>query len=122
VTSEPIDLKARFPEFRVTLDPAAESRADPWLYQIPGRYGVIYPYGGDRLAVEVDGHPEIARRLGALRAKLVQDGDDEKTFTFHVSLFKQVAGIIRVFRKKTNRRTTEARLRSLAGRSESPII
>jgi hypothetical protein len=105
--------ETRFPQYRITLDPAAESRSDPWMYQIPGKYGVIYPVGSDRLAVEVDGHREVARRLRALRVKLVQDGDEEQTFTFHVSLFKQVAAVVRSFRKKTNRRSTEDGLRSL---------
>ena len=54
------------------------------------------PHGGDLLAVEVDYQPGLARKLRAIPGvKLHQDGDHEKTFLFPVSLFKQLARIVK---------------------------
>jgi hypothetical protein len=34
--------------------------------QIRCRYGLIYPHGGDKLAVEVDYHNQVARMVGRI--------------------------------------------------------
>ena len=42
----------------------------------------IYPYGRDLLAVEVDHHPGVARKLlGIPGVTFHQDGEREKTFS-----------------------------------------
>jgi len=80
--------------YRISRDPSADSHDDPWMLQIPCQRGVIYPHGPNTIAVEVDGRPKIAKRIAAIQGiRLHQDGDDEKTFTFDVSLFEQVAEI-----------------------------
>ena len=77
---------------------------------IPGRFGTIYPYGRESLAVEVDGHPRIAKQVGSIPGiELHQDGDAEKTFVFPVNLFDQVAAIVEPRRVK--RLTEEQRAR-----------
>src|SRR5688500_17150373 len=93
-------------KYRVTFerDSAEGPRdRDPWLHQIPcqGRGVIIYLYGGTTLAVDVDRRPSIAARLRALDGvKLHQDGDTEKTFLFDMSLFDQVAVIVKPRRKR----------------------
>jgi hypothetical protein len=106
VQSTCINLLERFgKDYRVTLDPAARTKAqkrDPWMMTIPCRGGVtIYPYGHDRLAVEVDGHPKLAKRLADIPGvTLYQDGDQEATLLFDVALFAQVAALVKPCRRR----------------------
>ncbi len=97
-----INLKERFgTTFRITRDEACDNRADPWYYQIPGRMGTIYPYGGDTLAVEVDYHPFLFARLVRLGfTKVHQDGDHEKTLLFPADKIEEVATIVRSKRRR----------------------
>jgi hypothetical protein len=121
-----IDLRGRFGDrYRVTVDrESAEGPRDrdPWLCQIRCRRGLIYPYSATHLAVLVDGHREIARRVVALPgAVLMQDGDREKTVTFAVELFDQVAAVVRPYRRRRDRPETVARLRERAGAWNSQL-
>ncbi len=109
-----INLRERFgKQYRISHDEAASAggeRADPWMMTIPGRFGTIYPHGGENLAVEVDGHPRIAKQLGAIPGIVLrQDGHDEKTFVLPVDLFDQVAAIVEP--KQVKRLTEEQRAR-----------
>jgi hypothetical protein len=77
-----VNLAARFGrDFKVTHDPAARTRRqkrDPWLMQLPcrGKGVTVYPFGGDRLAVEVDGRPGLAKQLAATPGvEIWQNGD-----------------------------------------------
>jgi hypothetical protein len=97
-----VNLAARFgQDFKITHDPAARTRPqkrDPWMMQLPcrGKGVTIYPFGGDRLAVEVDGRPGLVKKLVAIPdVELLQDGDGEKTFLFEVALFGPVAAVVR---------------------------
>lgn len=97
---ECINLAARFgDDYRITADPAVEGRNDKqdvWMMQIPCHRGIIYPYGGETLAVEVDQHNILARRLSEIEGITpYQDGEYEKTFLFHVDMFPVVAEIVR---------------------------
>jgi hypothetical protein len=96
-------------KYRITFDPAYSARhvprakLDPWMMQVPcqGRGVTIYPHGADTLAVEVDRHPSIVARLKAIQGlKLHQDGDVEKAFLFNVSLFEQVAEVVKPRRRR----------------------
>ena len=112
-----IDLRERFDQrYRIAFDDAAVGRNDPWMMIIPGRFGTIYPHGTENLAVEVDGHPRIAKQVEAIPGIVLhQDGDDEKTFVFPVNLFDQVAAIVEP--KRVKRLTDEQRARLVeAGR------
>jgi hypothetical protein len=61
--------------YRITRDPCAESLADPWLHQIPGKLGAVYPFGHDQLAVDIDHRPAAARKVAAIPGVRVhQDG------------------------------------------------
>src|SRR6516164_5179299 len=67
-------LEAFGEDYKVTFDPAYDRRRvprrclDPWMMQLPcrGRGVTIYPFGGCRLAVEVDGRPGLVKQLAAL--------------------------------------------------------
>jgi hypothetical protein len=62
---------------------------------------VIYPDGDGTLAVEVDGHPILAKRLAAVSGVvLCHDGDREKTFLFPLGLFERVAELVQPRRRR----------------------
>ncbi len=109
-----INLRERFgKQYRISHDEAASAggeRADPWMMTIPGRFGTVYPHGGESLAVEIDGHPRIAKQVEAIPGIVLhQDGNYEKTFVFPVDLFDQVAAIVEL--KRVKRLTDEQRAR-----------
>jgi hypothetical protein len=116
-----INLQEQFGQrYRITFDAAYNPRhcpkdkLDPVMMQIPCERGVIYPHGGTRLAVEVDGRAVTAGKLWSSDAcTLHQDGDHQKTFTFDVSDFQVVAAIVMPRRK---RRLTEAQKQAAAAR------
>jgi hypothetical protein len=86
------------------------------MKQLPcrGKGVTIYPHGGDRLAVEVDGRPGLVKKLAALSGvELWQDGDGEKTFLFDVALFGPVAVVVR---PRQRRRLPEGQRRACARR------
>jgi hypothetical protein len=121
-TATCIDLLEAFGrDYKVTFDPAYDRRVrrrrlDPWMRQLPcrGRGVVVYPFGGDRLAVEVDGRPGLAKRLGAIPGvELWQDGDGAKTFLFDVARFGPVAAVVR---PRKRRRLPEGQRRACARR------
>ena len=102
-----VNLAARFgQDFKIGHDPAARTRSqkrDPWLMHLPCRgTGVcIYPHGGDKLAVQLDGRPGLTKKVAALPGLVLwQDGDGEKTFVFEVGLFDAVAGVVRPHRRR----------------------
>jgi hypothetical protein len=105
------DLKALYgSDYRVILDEAAESRTDPTMYEIPGKYGRVYPYGDELLAIEIDYHNKIATLVGKLPGvRCVQDGDFEKTLTFPPSLFDRVDQLTHLKRKRHRVLTDEQR-------------
>lgn len=103
MTTTCIDLAARFGgRYRITWDEAAGPRpTDPWLMQIPCQAGTIYPHGGDKLALELDYHRHLAKRVAAIPGvRLHQDGDHEKTFVFPSDLFDAVAAIVQPKRRR----------------------
>src|SRR5262249_55415242 len=100
-----LDLRQLFGEtYRIGHDPAAVTRSeknDPWMATIPCRLGTIYPHGGDTLAVEIDGHPGVARKVAAIAGvRLHQEGDREKTYLFQLDLFPQVAALVKPRRRR----------------------
>jgi hypothetical protein len=106
--------------YRVTYDPAyrpghvPHDQRDPWMLQIPCRAGcVIYPHGGTTLAVEVNGHKNLAAALRQLGLTCHQDGDAEKTFLFDAADFDRVAAVVRPHRRQ---RYTAAQRRDMAER------
>lgn len=110
-----INLKKTFPQYRITFDPACEDRKDPWMQQIPCAKGMIYPHGGELLAVEVDYHGPTVRKLGRLDCTMAiehyQCGDNEHTFVFHRDHFEEVAALVGARRRRRVSEATKAKLR-----------
>ena len=102
-----VNLMERFGKrYRIEFDPAynpkhrPRAKLDPWMMVIPGRYGTIYPDGGDYLRVDIDHHNQIAKRVGCLAVcQLVQDGEFEKTIRFPVDRLDDIAAIVHPHRK-----------------------
>jgi hypothetical protein len=121
-TATCVNLLEAYKDYKVTFDPAYDHRRVPkrcldhWMMQLPcrGKGVTIYPFEGSRLAVEVDGRPGLAKRLGAIPGvELWQDGDGEKTFRFDVALFGAVAAVVR---PRKRRRLPEGQRRACARR------
>ena len=100
--SKCINLQEHFGhQYRLGLDEAARDKTDPSMMTMLCQWGIIYPYGGEMLAVEIDCHSKKANQVAAIPGVLVhQDGDDEKTFVFPVTLFGPVAAIVEPKRTK----------------------
>jgi hypothetical protein len=79
-----LDLRERFgQQFRIGFDEAAAGKNDPWMMTIPCRVGTIYPHGREMLALELDGHPRVAKQAAGIHGMVLhQDGNAEKTFLF----------------------------------------
>ena len=88
---------------------------DPWLLVIPGKYGHCFPWSDSRLAVSVDGHTRIAKRIAGLAYVLVeQDGDfGEMTASFQCGDFDTIDEIMGFRRKMQLSDTEKERRRNL---------
>src|SRR6516165_5689200 len=89
-------------KYRISFDSARRpgEKADPWFMQIRCRRGTVYPYGGSRLAVELDYHRKVSTQVAQIPGVIqTQDGDEEKTFVFDVALFDQVAAIVMPYKR-----------------------
>jgi hypothetical protein len=115
-----IDLLERFGEkFKIVKDESYQGQYgpnawthDPWYHQIRCRLGHIFPHGGSTLAVSLDRHPKIAKRLAALNCcRVYQHGDDGMTLLFDVTDFKTVAKIVKPHRRAQLSEARKAELR-----------
>lgn len=92
-----LDLRALAGERHWRWRQAAEaspSNRDPWLFEIPCRLGVIYPWGGDLLCLHVEEHNPTRTRLRALPGvESYQRGEAEEVFGFPVDRLDAVAEI-----------------------------
>ena|SRR5437870_9610312 len=116
----PINLQRQFGDkYRISYDPCYDVKGtrratrDPWMMQIPCRRGVtIFPHSDTLLAVELDRHNGLAKRIASLPGVQVhQDGEQEKTILFPVCDFDTVAAIVQ---PKKRRILTEEQKERLA--------
>jgi hypothetical protein len=90
------------------VDEACEHRDEPALYEIPTRYGRFYSYGDGLIAMEIEYHNKVAAQVGRIEGtRLVQDGDEEKTYVFHPDLFSAVAALVHPYRRQRCNLTEE---------------
>lgn len=116
-----INLREHFGDrYRIDFDPAyspkgvPRAKLEPWYMQIPCRYGVIYPFGPDRLAVEVDGHPRIAAKLDRMPECIpYQRGDYFAAFIFPSSAMPKVSRLVRPYRRRHITEKERSRLRRM---------
>jgi hypothetical protein len=103
--------------YRVGRDPAAEAGVnDPWMVTLPGRYGLIYPFGRDRLAVEISDQRIASRVAAALDgAKPYQRGWWHWCYTFPVSHLGVVAAIIQPAKVRRMSAAAKKRLAAIGG-------
>jgi hypothetical protein len=74
---------------------------EPWLQIIPCKYGHIFPWGGDLLAVSTNRRGAITDRIRSLPfVEVVQDGSDGINATFPLDRFDEVAEIVRPKRRR----------------------
>jgi hypothetical protein len=114
-----INLLLRFgADYRVSFEEGyvhkgiRRDKLDAWYMEIVGRFGTIFPLGGDDLGVMVDDHPGLAKKLAALPGcRIAQHGDREMTFAFAVERFPAVAAIVAPRRR---RRVSDAERSRLA--------
>lgn len=102
--SECINLRERFgAAYRIGYDPAVHpstpaGKVDPWMILIPCRPkgSNIYPYGGTKLIIEIEGHAKLRNQLRCLSCcELIQDGDTFTAFRFDVADFDAVAALVK---------------------------
>ncbi len=75
---------------------------------------VIYPHGGDLLAVEVEGRRVTANRLRKLVSTTTyQEGDSFLAVTFHAADFDEVATIVKPRRRRQVSEVERLRLASI---------
>jgi len=95
--------------YKMAVDESAyntsNGKLDPWYYQIPCKYGYIYPYSSTKLAFYCEGYKikqKIIRELPEI--ELIQDGDIEGVFIFTPDQFDKIA---KYARPKKRRRLSE---------------
>jgi hypothetical protein len=54
-----------------------------WLLELPCRYGVVYPHGGELLAAAITSR-RMGHRVAALPYIRSSRGDEERVVTFYV--------------------------------------
>jgi hypothetical protein len=97
-----IDVRGRFPEYRTQWEDShvPGQHDDPWLLEIPCKYGKIYAYGGSELCAYTD-HPRLRRRLASLPGAVVhQDGDFELVVRFPVDSWEPYFRLLGARRKR----------------------
>jgi hypothetical protein len=98
-----IDLVGTFGEvYKTGFDPAYDSyhvprdKWDCWMMTLLCERAIVYPYGQDVLAAEVDGRrSKTWRELDALGLHLHQCGSSERTYLFDIHQWPDVAPILR---------------------------
>jgi hypothetical protein len=82
--------------------------------QLPCERGIVYPHGGDLLAVEVEGRRVTANRLRHLDCTTTyQEGDGFGAVTFHAADFDEVATIVKPRRRRQVSEAERQRLASI---------
>ena len=103
---KPLNLKEMYADrYRIELDESAlcpsESENNPWYFQIPCKYGHVYPVSDKLLAFYCSG-PRIVARLHADHPELEtpQWGDKEAVFLFPPEMIETIAQYAKPRRKR----------------------
>jgi hypothetical protein len=123
-----IDLKKRFgKKYKIFMDEAWEAedsqsnpdkvKDKPWYYEIWGKYGVIYLYGINKLAVRITAN-RIKSRIKAEYKDILSlyiEAENESIFLFNPENFEIVAGLIKARKRKQITEQERLRLRNISG-------
>jgi hypothetical protein len=124
---ECVDLLQQFGDrLRIGFDSAYSAKRrhkhnlDPWYMIIRCKTAAeIYPYGGQTLVVELEGHRHIRKRLDGLACcRVHQRGDDFASYLFDVADFKAVARVVKPYRR---RQLTDAQRAELRARFQASV-
>ena len=89
----------------------------PWYYEIQGKYGTVYLYGVNKLAVRITGNrikSRIKTEYGNILS-LYLEAENESIFLFNPENFEIVAQLIKARRKKQISEKERLRLRNISG-------
>ena len=105
-----IDLKARFgkihrvrtsPDYHAETGSTINQNRDSWNWILIGSRGHICPWGGDNLAVCIDGHPLLCKRLSKEPWVIdCQYGDDGINAVFHICHSEKAAKYAQLYKKR----------------------
>lgn len=105
-----LDLQKLFGKrYRVTLEANGVTKSQtpeaeyPWLYEIVGRKGMVYPHGSNVLAA-VGFTPSSSRKLRGLTHALTVRGDQEVVITFEP---KNIESVFKIIKPRKRRRLTD---------------
>jgi hypothetical protein len=119
-----INLAERFGRrYRVSFEAGGATKGQwaredwPWLMEIRGRYGVVYPKGGEILQGMTD-RPRMGRKLRALPCVRSVRGDAETIITFRVADAEQVFALLKPYRRRQMSETERERLRRIGFQRE----
>jgi hypothetical protein len=123
-----IDLRQFSPPYRVHLDAGlpegprpARQYDDPWELVLPGAAGFVAPQGGEHLLACTRHRLTTARILATVPgAVITQDGSDGQNVKFPARHLDEVAGILRLRRRKEVSEAERERLAALS-RAHSPF-
>ncbi len=88
-----------------------------WYYEIRGKYGTVYLYGTNKLAVRITAN-RIKSRIKAEYKDILSlylEAEDESIFLFNPENFEIVAGVIKARKKKQISEQERLRLRKISG-------
>jgi len=96
-------------KYWIALDASAihevGGKSDPWYFQLPCKFGYIYPYSNTKLAFYCHGYKIKQRIIRELpEIEIIQDGDVEAVFIFPLSQFEKIG---KYARPKKRRRLSE---------------
>jgi hypothetical protein len=118
-----IDLQARFGRrYRVSFEADGATRSQwpesdrPWLLEIRGRSGVVYPQGGEIL-VAMTPRPRLGAKLRALPCVLTARGDTETVVAFHVDDAPAVFALLKPYKRRQVSAAERERLAALRART-----
>ena len=104
----PLDLNLYGDRYKIAIDESAfckdESKRDPWYFQIPCKYGHIYPISDKHLGFWCDSGGIKARIIREVPGcELIQDGKGEGVFRFTPGQFDSISEYAHPIKKRGRR-------------------
>jgi hypothetical protein len=100
------NLSELFPRYRLSWDESDESgHQDPWSMELIGKFGKVFPHGGDRLGGILWDHPSQRTKLFNIIGSPYRPGKkwqkgDEVAFTFSLDEAPAVFAALRLRKRR----------------------